>query len=259
LPLSTDVRPRNATTTDALRRPAFALFVIAVMLAVPVPRSSAQRAPDDSARGQAAYARGDYSAALRAWETAYRRAPTPRLQLDIARAHEQLGQPAEARMALDRYLSTAPPDDPHRAEAQARLASLRDRGAATARAEDDASGARPAPIGGPRGSGTDAPIGAILALTSAGLALIGAGVLSGMAIASADSARAPDDENATAARGSALGADVCFGVSLAGAIGGMVLAIVETSQPGDERAGASWHVRPIAGASAAGLGATVEF
>lgn len=88
--------------------------------------------PEDDARtlfqrGQAAYAQGDYDAAITAWTRAYELDPRPLLQFNLSQALERLGRLEDAVTALGLYLDRADPQDVHQADARARQASLRER------------------------------------------------------------------------------------------------------------------------------------
>lgn len=96
----------------------------------------AQPAPPDPARehfrrGEAAYQKGSYALAISEWEAAYAADPRPRIQYNMYQAYERLGQLQEASGALQKYLSTADPDDPYYSDATARMAALQQRLQAT--------------------------------------------------------------------------------------------------------------------------------
>jgi hypothetical protein len=93
--------------------------------------SNADIARDHFKRGEAAYQKGNYPLAIQEWQTAYSSDPRPRIQYNIYQAHERLGQLGQAAEALQRYLSSADPDDPYYADATARMASLQQRLQAT--------------------------------------------------------------------------------------------------------------------------------
>jgi hypothetical protein len=93
-------------------------------------------AQDDAARdhfkrGEAAYDKGAYAMAIEEWQAAYAVEPLARIQYNIYQAQERLGQLAEASTSLQRYLSTADPDDPYYSDATARMAALQQRLQAT--------------------------------------------------------------------------------------------------------------------------------
>jgi hypothetical protein len=101
-------------------------------------RAQAQAAPDapDAARdhfrrGEAAYQKGSYDVAITEWEAAYAADPRPRIQYNLYQAYERLGQLTNASAALQRYLSTADPEDPSYADATARMTALQQRLQAT--------------------------------------------------------------------------------------------------------------------------------
>src|SRR5215813_10392903 len=102
----------------------------------PAPGTAATTASSEDARehfkrGEAAYDRGNYTLAVSEWQAAYSADPRPRIQYNIYQALERLGQLPEAAEALQRYLSTADPDDPYYSDATARAASLQQRLAST--------------------------------------------------------------------------------------------------------------------------------
>lgn len=97
----------------------------------PAPVASNELARDHFRRGEAAYQKGNYQLAIEEWQTAYNADPRPRIQYNVYQAHERLGQLGQAAEALQRYLSTADPDDPYYADATARMASLQQRLQAT--------------------------------------------------------------------------------------------------------------------------------
>jgi tetratricopeptide (TPR) repeat protein len=88
-------------------------------------------ARENFAAGEAAYNRGDYATAIEAWRNAYASDPRPRIQYNIYQAHERLGDLAAAAEALQRYLDEADASDPSYENAEARMASLRQRMLAT--------------------------------------------------------------------------------------------------------------------------------
>jgi hypothetical protein len=93
---------------------------------------AATGSPQDSARdhfkrGEAAYEKGNYTLAVSEWQAAYASDPRPRIQYNVYQALERLGQLPEAADALQRYLSTADPDDPYYSDATARMSALQQR------------------------------------------------------------------------------------------------------------------------------------
>src|SRR5262245_12825211 len=73
--------------------------------------------------GAQAYEKGDYAAALRAFEAAWAEAPNPELQFNIARCHEHMFQWDSAAEAYETYLK-AKPDASDAYEIKARIAEL---------------------------------------------------------------------------------------------------------------------------------------
>lgn len=97
----------------------------------PAPSPTADAARDHFKRGEAAYEKGNYTLAISEWQAAYATDARPRFQYNIYQALERLGQLPEAAEALQRYLSTADPDDPYYSDATARAAALQQRLQAT--------------------------------------------------------------------------------------------------------------------------------
>jgi hypothetical protein len=97
----------------------------------PAPPATAEDAREHFKRGEAAYQKGSYDLAISEWTAAYAADSRPRIQYNIYQARERLGQLPEAAEALQKYLSTADPDDPYYADATARMASLQQRLQAT--------------------------------------------------------------------------------------------------------------------------------
>jgi hypothetical protein len=131
-----------------MRSPTWLLLAVLVASALTGPAARAQEAApatgsaapsaagsDDARerfkRGEAAYQKGSYELAISEWEAAYAAEARPRIQYNIYQARERLGQLVEAVDALQKYLSTADPDDPYYSDATARLASLQQRLKAT--------------------------------------------------------------------------------------------------------------------------------
>ena len=116
--------------------------------------------------GAEAYEKGDYPAALRAFEAAWSEAPHAEFQFNIARCHERLGQWDEAAGAYQQYLRTKvnPPDA---LEMRARIAELRLRAGDTAH---PVAATTAAPAGRERGLrvGALSTLGAALVLGGAG-------------------------------------------------------------------------------------------
>lgn len=93
--------------------------------------AAADAARDHFRRGEAAYQKGSYDVAITEWEAAYAADPRPRIQYNLFQAYERLGQLTNASDALQRYLSTADPEDPSYADATARMQALQQRLQAT--------------------------------------------------------------------------------------------------------------------------------
>lgn len=99
--------------------------------AAPPAAETSDAAREHFKRGEAAYQKGSYDAAITEWEAAYAADPRPRIQYNLYQAYERLGQLTKASEALQRYLSTADPDDPSYSDATARMSALQQRLQAT--------------------------------------------------------------------------------------------------------------------------------
>lgn len=96
----------------------------------PAPAASAN-AREAFRRGEAAYSAGNYDTAVREWTNAYAVDPRPRIQFNLSQAYERMGQLENAIAALQRFLESGDPEDPTYSDANARLAALQQRLAAT--------------------------------------------------------------------------------------------------------------------------------
>jgi hypothetical protein len=135
--------PLLSSASPAVFLPAFCSLLLSSLVAMPTaaqqpaaPQEQAQPSAGDIARerfkrGEAAYQKGSYGLAISEWEAAYATDPRPRIQYNIFQAYERLGQLQEASAALQKYLSTADPDDPYYSDATARMAALQQRLQAT--------------------------------------------------------------------------------------------------------------------------------
>jgi tetratricopeptide (TPR) repeat protein len=111
--------------------------------------------------GAEAYEKGDYPAALRAFDAAWAEAPHSDLLFNIARCHERMGHFEEAAQAYERYLQSDPAarDKP---EMRSHIADLH------RRASDLAHLAPAAPADRPWRVGAGATLGVTLVLAGAG-------------------------------------------------------------------------------------------
>jgi hypothetical protein len=111
------------------QEPASGTPATALPPAAPAPAGApgSDEAREHFKRGEAAYQKGSYTIAISEWEAAYAKDPRPRIQYNLYQAFERLGQLGEASDALQRYLSTADPDDPSYADATARMTALQQR------------------------------------------------------------------------------------------------------------------------------------
>jgi tetratricopeptide (TPR) repeat protein len=92
-----------------------AFAVVVGLLLATQPEEARDRARDAFAQGQELYRAGDYAGALSAFQTAELTQPSPAAQYNIGRCYEQLGQPAEAVTAFERYLAETPGGADHEA------------------------------------------------------------------------------------------------------------------------------------------------
>ena len=94
-------------------------------MAQPAAPTAAQRtrARELYGEGQRQFAAHAYAESLAAFEGAYAQVPNPVVLLGVASSQEQLGQRAEARVTLERYLRERP-DAPDRADVLGRIAAL---------------------------------------------------------------------------------------------------------------------------------------
>lgn len=81
--------------------------------------------------GQDAYAVGQYDRSAACWEAAYAMDPRPAIQHNLATVYERLGRLEDAIHALEVFVQATTVDDAGNLEANARLAALRARLAAT--------------------------------------------------------------------------------------------------------------------------------
>ncbi len=92
-------------------------------------QAAASQATDKKSRqlfdeGKAAFNRGDYDAAIRAWEEGYAAKPAPEFQFNLGEAELKAGRPAKAAEHLRQYLKDAPAKAPNREQVEATLKQL---------------------------------------------------------------------------------------------------------------------------------------
>jgi tetratricopeptide (TPR) repeat protein len=90
-------------------------------LADPSPREAARARSD---RGHTLYNLGKFDEAIAEFEAAFALDADPAYLLNLAQAHRLRGDRARAVFFYRRYLALSPPDAPHRAEVQERIALL---------------------------------------------------------------------------------------------------------------------------------------
>jgi tetratricopeptide (TPR) repeat protein len=246
------------------------LLVLMVILTMPAAgaaqadtdgEAAAQAAPaDDAARDEQArmhfrvgseyYAEGDFESALREFERAYEQSGRPGLLYNLYLSHQQLANLDEAISFLERYLAEVPEVE-ERATLEQRLVHLRARrerrqetGADPGEelAPEPAQTAAPASPAPPPRDAT--PIGPIVAFSVAGAGLVAAAILTGLTVAENDrlmalpcaASRSCSAAEAGSLDGLALGADVSWGVALAGAVTGVVLLLLAPGTDAEVRA-----------------------
>lgn len=91
------------------------------------PNETGASARDLFVQGSSSYRVGNYEAAIESWQRAFELDPRPLLLYNLGQAYERLGRLVEAVDSTERYLREASPTDSHRADATARLASMRER------------------------------------------------------------------------------------------------------------------------------------
>ena len=84
------------------------------------------------------------------------------------------------------------------------------------------------------GGGGEIPIVPVIVWSAAGVTLVTAAILGGVALSAAGSAPASTGPDADSARGLALGSDILFGVSAACAITALILTLVMPSRSHSE-------------------------
>ena len=95
------------------------------------PAAASQAAAGDSDKearnlfdeGKQAFARGDYEAAIAAWEAGYAKKPAAEFQFNLGEAEIKANRPGKAAEHLRRYLAEAP-EASNRAQVEATLAQL---------------------------------------------------------------------------------------------------------------------------------------
>ena len=96
---------------------------VAAAPAAPPTLEAKERARVAYARGQAAFAGGDYTQALKAFEEAFAAVPNPIVLLSVSESAAKLGNIDAAMAALDQYLALRP-DAPDRADVTQKRAAL---------------------------------------------------------------------------------------------------------------------------------------
>jgi tetratricopeptide (TPR) repeat protein len=110
---------RRATAVGA----ALAVLLVAVQPRLVRAETPAERARAHYAEGRARFARGDFTGAISEWERADALVPAPLLDFNIALAHEQRGDRAQAVVHYRRYLERDP-QTTSRAEVELRIRRL---------------------------------------------------------------------------------------------------------------------------------------
>lgn len=107
------------------------VLVLATASSQPALAQPLQEAKAAFQEGQAAYDRGDYTAAIASWQRSFELSQKVSLFYNIGLAYERLGKLDDAAAALDRFVSGTQPDDPYLDRGRARLSLIRERLAQT--------------------------------------------------------------------------------------------------------------------------------
>ena len=264
-------------------------MAVCACIAATAGRASAQ--DDQRARlhfesGASYYEAGEYEDALREFQRAYELSHRPQLFYNISLSYQNLGNLEEAANFLERYLAEVAEIE-NRANLEIRLRNLRERiarGAAgagdttpaetetetaetgsaaeteteTASAtETETASASTAEAGQGEGGGVNVP--AIAGFSVAAVGLVTAAIFGPLTIAensslsgSCGATRSCTDSELSTMRSFAVVTDVALGVSLAGAVVGVIFLVVGggESQPGER---AALEVTPMASRDGAGV------
>jgi len=126
-----------------MHRPLAAALAVAALLCSPM--TFAQTADEQAARasfkaGLALHEKRDYEGALDKYREAYVHWKNPKILANIGTAAWELGRFADAALAYDRFLETAPSADPSRADVEKALAEVLPKiGTLRVKLEDSAS------------------------------------------------------------------------------------------------------------------------
>jgi tetratricopeptide (TPR) repeat protein len=226
-----------------------------VLLACLIPSAALAQRSDAIARArphfeaaQQYYEDGEFALALREFRRAHELTSEPELLYNIAVCYERLGDFEEAVASLERYLANER-EVAERAAAEDRLRRLR--ASIAQRAELDGAAASPdpvvpEPIGAPPPAAAPIPIAPIVVFAIAGATLIAGVALGSAAVVRHDELLAQcgdlgcSEDRIAELNALTISADVMFGVSLAAATVGLVLALVlpeENRSPG----GVAWR------------------
>jgi tetratricopeptide (TPR) repeat protein len=208
---------------------------------------SIDRARPHFVAAQQYYEDGEYAAALREFRRAHELTSQPEILYNIALCYERLGDFPNAVSSLEQYLATEQ-EVAERAGAEERLARLRQTIAQRDELETPSAPAtETAPVVAPVEEESEPlPVVPIAVLSVAGVTLIAGVILGSLAITTHDSlardcgAAGCSDGQIAELNALTISADVSFGVSLAAAVAGLVLALV---LPEENRApsGIAWR------------------
>jgi hypothetical protein len=223
--------------------------------------AAAQQSSDEQARlhfqvAASYYEQADYESALREFQSAYRLSQRAQLFFNISLCYQQLGNLNEAITYLERYLNEVTEIE-NRPSLEQRLGNLRSRrdqqastgtdpgegtdagagagGGATDTQAGDA-GAQGGDAGAPPSGGDSTNVPAIVGFSVAAVGLVAGAIFSGLTLAEdgrvSGLACAPTqsctDADVSTLNTLALVSDISWGVSLAGAIVGVVFLFVPT-------------------------------
>lgn len=228
--------------------------------ALPVSEEDDRRARIHFESGRQYFDEGEYERAVDEFTRAFELSHRPPLLMNIANAQERLGRYTEAADLMQQYHDQAEETVPTRDVLARRIANLRARADRVATGQPDPDPLEPdvthPDTVEPEASGGGRTLGAVISFGLAGVGLVTAGVLGGLALAERNSVadgcgttRSCTSSDVSKMDGLALGADIGLALAVAGAVAGvLVLVLVD----GDDASDAQASVTPWLGREAAG-------
>lgn len=232
--------------------------------AAPVSEEDDRRARIHFESGRQYFDEGEYERAVEEFTRAFELSHRPPLLMNIANAQERLGRYTEAADLMQQYHDQAEETVPARDVLLRRIANLRSRAERVAAGQPEVEepeetetratnpdAVEPEPSGGGR------TLGAVISFSVAGVGLVTAGVLGGLALAERNSiadgcgaTRSCRSSDVSKMDGLALGSDIGLALAVAGAVAGvLVLVLVDGDDASDTQASVTpWLGRDAAGA-----------